>query len=77
MIKNGRWKSKIGLWKPLTLYELSHQPELDVDMRKFGEQNFRVFNEMRFLAKIRVVILDFVGYVEILAKFDAKSDFRV
>ena len=27
-----------------------------------------IFSEMRFFAKIRVVILDFVGYVEILAK---------
>ena len=26
---------------------------------KFGEQNFRVLSEMRILAKIRVVILDF------------------
>ena len=26
---------------------------------KFGEQNFRVLSEMRFLAKIRVVIFDF------------------
>ena len=28
---------------------------------KFGEQNFRVFSEMRILAKIKVVILDLVG----------------
>ena len=28
---------------------------------KFGEQNFRVLSEMRFLAKIKVVILDLVG----------------
>ena len=44
---------------------------------KFGEQNFRLLSEMRILAKINVVILDLVGYVEILAKFGAKSDFRV
>ena len=36
---------------------------------KCGEQNFRVLSEMRILAKIRVVILDFVGYVEILVEF--------
>ena len=41
---------------------------------KFGEQNFRVLSEMRILAKIQVVILDLVGYVYFLAKFDAKSD---
>ena len=28
---------------------------------KLGEQNFQVFSEMRILAKIRLVILDFVG----------------
>ena len=44
---------------------------------KFGEQNFRVLSEMRILAKIRLVILDFVGYVDFLAKFGAKFDFRV
>ena len=44
---------------------------------KFGEQNFRVLSEMRILAKIKVVILDLVGYVEILAKFGAKLDFGV
>ena len=44
---------------------------------KFPQENFRVLSEMRILAKIRVVILDFVGYVEILAKFGAKLDFRV
>ena len=44
---------------------------------KFGEQNFRVLSEMRILAKIRVAILDLVGYVYFLTKFDAKSDFRV
>ena len=31
---------------------------------KFGERNFRVLSEMRILTKIRVVILDFVGYVD-------------
>ena len=42
------------------------QGERDPDERtrasveeKFGEQNFRVLSEMRFLGKIRVVILDF------------------
>ena len=30
---------------------------------KIGEQNFRVLSEMRILAKIKVVILDLVGYV--------------
>ena len=46
---------------------------------KFGEQNFRVLSEMRILAKIRVVILDFVGYVDrrFFIKFGAKLDFRV
>ena len=44
---------------------------------KLGEQNFRVLSEVRILAKIQVVILDLVGYVEILAKFGAKLDFRV
>ena len=44
---------------------------------KFGEQNFWVLSEMRILAKIRVVILDLVGYVDFLTKFGAKSDFRV
>ena len=44
---------------------------------KFPQENFRVLSEMRFLGKIRVAILDLVGYVEILAKFGAKSDFRV
>ena len=32
---------------------------------------------MRILAKIRMVILDLVGYVDFFAKFGAKSDFRV
>ena len=44
---------------------------------KIGEQNFRVLSEMRILAKIKMVILDLVGYVEILLKFTAKLDFRV
>ena len=44
---------------------------------KFGEQNLRVVSEMRILGKIGVAILDFVGYVDISAKFGAKSDFRV
>ena len=44
---------------------------------KFLQENFRVLSEMRILAKIRVVILDFVGYVDFLAKFGAKLDFRV
>ena len=44
---------------------------------KFGEQIFRSLSEMRILAKVRVVILDFVGYVDFLAKFYAKLDFRV
>ena len=44
---------------------------------KIGEQKFRVLSEMRILAKIRVVIFDFVGYVDFLAKFGAKLDFRV
>ena len=34
---------------------------------KFGEQNFRVLSEMGILAKITVVILNLVGYVEILS----------
>ena len=44
---------------------------------KFPQEKFRVLSEMRFLGKIRVAILDLAGYVEILAKFGAKSDFRV
>ena len=44
---------------------------------KFPPEKFRVFSEMRILGKIKVSISDFVGYVEILAKFGAKSDFRV
>ena len=44
---------------------------------KFPQENFRVLSEMRILAKIRVVILDFVGYIDFLTKFGAKSDFRV
>ena len=43
----------------------------------FDEQNSRVLSEMRILAKIRVAILDFVGYVESFVKFGAKLDFRV
>ena len=43
---------------------------------KFGEQNFRVLSEMRILAKIKVVILDLVGYVYFLPKFSANSGFR-
>ena len=43
---------------------------------KFGEQNFRVLSEMRILAKIKVVILDLVGYVYFLAKFSANFGFR-
>ena len=35
--------------------------ELPAVEEKFGEQNFRVLNEMRILAKIRLVILDLVG----------------
>ena len=62
---------------------LSQEPAEDLGVKasgveeKFGEQNFRVLSEMRILDKIRVVILDFVGYVDFLAKFGAKSDFRV
>ena len=48
----------------------------DLVEEKIGEQNFRLFGEMRILSKIRVVILDFLGYVEILAKCFAKSGFR-
>ena len=44
---------------------------------KFPQEKFRVLSEMRFLGKIRVAILDFVGYVDFLAKFGAKLDFRV
>ena len=38
-------------------------PQREVE-EKFGEQNFRVWSEMRILIKIRVVILDFVEYVD-------------
>ena len=41
---------------------------------KFGEQLFPVLSEMRILGKIKVSILDFVRYVEILMKFGAKLD---
>ena len=44
---------------------------------KLEEQKFRVVSEMRILAKIRLGNLDFVGYVEVLAKFGAKFEFRV
>ena len=40
-------------------------------------ENFRIFSEMRILVKIRLEILNLVGYVEILAKFEAKLDFGV
>ncbi len=36
------------------------EPTISVE-EKFGEQNFRVLSEMRILAKIKVVILDFGG----------------
>ena len=53
------------------------EPENIVE-EKFGEQNFRVLSEMRFLGKIRVAILDFGRVCRFfLAKFGAKSDFRV
>ena len=45
--------------------------------KNFLKKIFGYNSEMRFLAKIRVVILDLVGYVDILAKFGAKLDFRV
>ena len=44
------------------LYEWFAFPMIDNQNyveEKFGEQNFRVLSEMRILAKIRVVILDF------------------
>ena len=44
---------------------------------KFPQEKFRSISEMRFLGKIRTSIFDFVGFVEILAKFGAKLDFRV
>ena len=44
---------------------------------KFPQEKFRVVSEMRILVKIRLEILDFVGYVDLLKKFGAKSDFRV
>ena len=65
-------------------YSRKQAENLDVGVRtlleveeKFPQEKFRVLSEMRFLGKIRVAILDLVGYVEILAKFGAKSDFRV
>ena len=39
----------------------SEFPQVVKVEEKFGEQNFRVFSEMRFLGKIKVAILDFVG----------------
>ena len=44
---------------------------------KCPQEIFRVISEMQFLGKIRASILDFVRFVEILAKFGAKLDFRV
>ena len=35
---------------------------------KFHKENFRVLSEMPILAKIRVVILDFVGYVDFFSE---------
>ena len=43
---------------------------------KFHKENFRVLSEMRILAKIKVVILDFVGYIDFLPKFYTNFDFR-
>ena len=53
------------------------QDDSDEVEEKFGEQNFGVFSEMRILGKIMDSISDFVEYVEILAKFGGKFDFRV
>ena len=44
---------------------------------KFPQENFRVVREMRILVKIILGNLDFVGCVEILAKFGAYLDFGV
>ena len=62
--------------KSSTLNTVSKNFEHVVE-EKFHPENLRVFSEMRFLVKIRVAILHFVGYVEILAKFCAKLDLRV
>ena len=45
--------------------------------KNFLKNCFLVFSEVRILAKIRVSVLDFVGYVDLLAKLGAKSGFRV
>ena len=55
---------------------MAHNSEFMVE-EKYHKEYFRVFSEMRILAKIRLDILDFVGYVEISAKFGAKLDFGV
>ena len=44
---------------------------------KFPKEKFRVYGEKRILAKIRLGILDFVGYVVSFRYFGAKFDFRV
>ena len=44
---------------------------------KIGEQNVRVFSEMRILGKIGFAIFDFCRVCRNLVKFGAKSDFRV
>ena len=53
------------------------QPSQKQVEEKFPQEKFRVVSEMRILVKIKVAILDFVGYVEFLAKFVANFDFRV
>ena len=45
--------------------------------KNFLKKIFGYLARCDFLGKIRVAILNLVGYVEILAKFGAKSDFRV
>ena len=42
---------------------------------KFGEQNFRVISEMRILAKIKVVILDFGRVSRIFNEIWRKIEF--
>ena len=53
----------------LGVIQLINKIEFDGEVEeKFGEQNFRVLSEMRFLAKIRVAILDFCRVCRFFSK---------
>jgi len=55
-------------WQRMPAYKLK---------KKLANKIFGYLRRCKFLAKIVVVILDLVGSVDFLAKFGAKSDFRV